>query len=342
MDRALHQQARVGRADFALVEEDAERGFLGRQVQVLAIGEHQVRALAAAFQPHLLEVRLRGVLHEVLADLGGAGKHQGIDVHVQAQGATGLFTQTRHDVEHALGNARFNRQLGQAQRRERRLLGGLEHHAIARSQCRGELPGGHVQREIPRHHRTDHPQRHPGDGRQGIAGGRRHLVVELVEAFAVPGKHMGGARHVDVPGIRHRLAHAQRVEQGQLVTVLQHQLRQAQQHGLALGRCALRPGALLERLASTAHGLVDLDLAAGGNLGQQLAGGRVDDIESRPACGLTGLAFDKRAVDQALLLRQGCPLVEMLHRRLLVVIHCWRGIRPGGPSSGHRPPSARR
>ena len=41
-------------------------------------------------------------------------------------------------------------QLRQPQRRERRLLGGLEHHGVAAGERRAELPGRHQQREVPR------------------------------------------------------------------------------------------------------------------------------------------------------------------------------------------------
>jgi hypothetical protein len=73
---------------------------------------------------------------------------------------------------------------------------------------------------------------------------------------------MGGAGHVDVQGIHHRLAHVQRVEQRQFLAVLQNQLGQAQQNLLALARRHPRPGALLESLAGAAYRQIDLDLAA--------------------------------------------------------------------------------
>ena len=246
VDRTLHQQARVRRTDLALVEENAEGGLFRRQVKIAAIGEHQVRTLAAALQPDLLEVGLRGILHEVLADLGGAGEHQCVHLRVQAEGLAGLLAEARHHVQHAFRHPRLQGQLGQAQGGERRLLGRLEHHRVAGGQGRGELPGGHVEREVPRHHRADHPQRHAGNGGQGLLGGRRDLVVELVEAFRIPGEDVGGAGHIDVPGVHHRLAHVQRVEQRQLFAMGQHQLGQAQQHALALDRGETRPGAFVD------------------------------------------------------------------------------------------------
>ena len=122
MNRTLHQQPRVGRADFALIEEDPERGFFRRQIEILAIGEHQIGALAAALQPHLLEVRLRGIFHEIFADLGRAGEHQTIDIRVQTQRLARLLAEPRQHVEHTRRQPCFQRQFGKAQRRKRRLL----------------------------------------------------------------------------------------------------------------------------------------------------------------------------------------------------------------------------
>src|SRR3546814_1982368 len=42
--------------------------------------------------------------------------------------------------------------LGEEQRGQRRGLGRLEHDGVAGSQCRGDLPGQHQQREVPRDH----------------------------------------------------------------------------------------------------------------------------------------------------------------------------------------------
>ncbi len=246
MDAALHQQPRVGGTHLALVEEDAEGGLLCGQVQVLAVVEHQVRALAPAFEPDLLEVGLRRILHEELAHLGGAGEHQAIHIRVQAQGPSGFAAQARHHVEHAFRQTGLQGQFGQAQRRERRLLGGLEHYRVAHRQGRRQLPGGHVQGEVPGHHRADHPQGHAADAGVAVAGAGGHLIVELVDAFGVPGEDIGRAGHVDVPGVHHRLAHVQAVQQGQFLAVGQHQFGQAQQDLLALHRGHARPGPALE------------------------------------------------------------------------------------------------
>ncbi|MNP26372.1 hypothetical protein D3C76_1192290 [compost metagenome] len=236
MDRTLHQQPRVGRAHFTLIEEDAERGFFRCQIEVLTIGEHQVRTLAAALQPHLFQVRLRRVLHEIFADFGGAGEHQAIDVRVQTEGLAGLFAEARQYVEHACRNPRLQRQLSQAQGGKRRLLGRFENHRVTGGQRRGEFPRRHVQREIPRHHGSHHAEGFTSNGCQHVLRAGGDLVVEFVEAFGVPAEHACGTRHVDVVGVRDGLAHVQRIEQRQFFTVFEDQVGQAQQHLLAFGR----------------------------------------------------------------------------------------------------------
>ncbi|MCY1535525.1 hypothetical protein D9M68_709340 [compost metagenome] len=232
---------------------------------------------------------------------------------MQAEGLASTFAEARHHVQHAFRQPRLKGQLGQAQGRERRLFGRFEHHAVARCQGRRELPGGHVQREVPRHHGSDHTERYAGNGGQGILRGRRDLVVELVQALGVPGEDMRGARYVDIPGVHHRLAHVQRVQQRQLFAVLQHQFGQAQQHLLALARRHACPRPLLESLARTAHRQVDFGLAAGGDPGQQLVGRRVDCVEGSTGFGIDLAAADQRLVNEPLAGSPLLPVAEIEH-----------------------------
>ncbi len=62
------------------------------------------------------------------------------------------------DVEHT-GGQQVTDQRHQVQDRRRGLLGGLEHHRVARGQRGRELPGGHQDREVPRDDLADHAQR---------------------------------------------------------------------------------------------------------------------------------------------------------------------------------------
>ena len=59
------------------------------------VGQHDLRALAAALERDLLEVALGGVLEEQPADLGRAGERDLVDVHVPAQRRAGGRTRSR-------------------------------------------------------------------------------------------------------------------------------------------------------------------------------------------------------------------------------------------------------
>ena len=78
------------------------------------------------------------------------------------------------DVQHAR-RQQVGDQLGQHEDADRRALGRLEHHAVAGAQRRGQLPGRHQDREVPRDDLADHAERLVevvGDG----------VVVDLAQA----------------------------------------------------------------------------------------------------------------------------------------------------------------
>ena len=62
---------------------------------------------------------------------------------------------TRHNVEHALRQELLS-DLGKQQGRSRGGVRRLEHDGVTGCQGRSELPGGHVQRVVPRGNLADH------------------------------------------------------------------------------------------------------------------------------------------------------------------------------------------
>ena len=78
-----------------------------------------------------------------------AGERDLVDVGVLDQGLAG-GTGAGDDVDHARGQVGLLADLGEQQRGERRRLGRLEHHGVARRQRRRDLPRQHHQREVPR------------------------------------------------------------------------------------------------------------------------------------------------------------------------------------------------
>ena len=71
------------------------------------------------------------------------------------------------------GNPTSVDQLGEAQRRERRLLGGLEDDGVAGGERRAELVAAHQQREVPGDDRADDADRLAAHVRVEAAEGRR-------------------------------------------------------------------------------------------------------------------------------------------------------------------------
>ena len=66
-----------------------------------------------------------------------------------------------HDVEHAGRETDLRGEFAEHPRSQRRDFAGLADHAVARRQCRRDLPGEQVQRQVPRADAADHAQRLP-------------------------------------------------------------------------------------------------------------------------------------------------------------------------------------
>src|SRR5690606_37124807 len=94
-----------------------------------------------------------------------------------------LHAEAVDHVEHT-GRQQVGDEFDDLQDRGRGLLGGLEHHRVARGQRRGQLPGGHEDGEVPGDDLADHAERFVevvGDG----------VVVDLADA-ALLGTHGAG------------------------------------------------------------------------------------------------------------------------------------------------------
>ena len=142
------EQPRAGAAALAVVEEDR----VGR-ARDRASTSASAKTMFGLLPPSSSVTFFRlpaGRLHDQLADLGRAGERDLVHVRVRGQRGAGGLAEAGDDVDHAVGDAGLGDQLGQPQRGQRRLLGGLEHHGAAGRQRRAELPRRHQQREVPR------------------------------------------------------------------------------------------------------------------------------------------------------------------------------------------------
>ena len=137
-------------------------------------------------------------------------------------------------------------QLREAQRRQRRLAGRLEHDRVAGRERGAQLPGGDDHRVVPRHDRGDHPDRLARDERERVGTGRADLAVRLVDGLGVPLEGRRGARDVDRERVADRLADIERFEQGELVEVLADELGEPQQDLLARRRRLVAPAPVIE------------------------------------------------------------------------------------------------
>ena len=106
-----------------------------------------------------LRLRLGRGLHDQVADFGRAREGDLVDVVVPGDGRAGGGSVSGQDIDHAFRESRFHDQFAHAQSGERRLLGRLQHHRVAGSQRRSQLPGLHQQREIPGNDLPDHAHR---------------------------------------------------------------------------------------------------------------------------------------------------------------------------------------
>jgi hypothetical protein len=120
--RLVHEQARAGAADVALVEEDAVDDALDRLVDRRVV-EHDVRRLAAELHRHLL-VGAGERAHDDLADLGRAGEG---DLSPRS-GAPSRRRRSRpagDEVDHAGRQAGVLEDLGELERGDRVVSAGL-------------------------------------------------------------------------------------------------------------------------------------------------------------------------------------------------------------------------
>ena len=194
------------------------------------------------------------------------------------QGRAGGLAQAVDDVDHPGREARLAGELGDAQGRQRRLLGRLHHDRVAARQRRAPLPGQHQEREVPGDDLADHADRLAQRVREEAAADRDRPALDLVGPARVVAQRVADALHVALR-VGDRLAAVERLERGQLGGVLLDQVGQLEQQPAAIGGVHRAPGARFEGPPRRLDRLVDVGRAGRRDLGDHLARRRVVRLE---------------------------------------------------------------
>ncbi len=222
------------------------------------------------------------------------------------------------DVDDA-GREDLGQDLGEGEGAQRRPGGRLQDDRVAGRQGRTELPGGHVERVVPRRDRGDDADRVAPDDR-GVAG------HELVGGQAVHDARGAGEEAEQVrtdadlvDGGADRLAGVGALEAAELVGVGFERVGDLEHQERAILRRRLLPG--LEGLGRGVHRAVDVLLRARRDVGDDLVVGRVDDVRGAPVGGIHEVPADELLVGLHCLERVG-------QRRVLLGTIRVRGLSP--------------
>ena len=278
-DGLVDQRTRRASAHLALVQREHGEALDGLLLEVVVLFkdvlEEQRRGLAAKLEGDRDDLVRRGLVDD-LAHLGGTGEGDlGNTVGAGQRGAR-FLTHAVDDVQYARRDEVAD-QIHQVQDRRRGLLRRLEHNGVARSQRRGELPGSHEQREVPRDDLADHAERLVevvGDG----------VLVDLAQAAflraqcpRVVAEVVDGKRDVGGERLAHGLAVFPRLRHRELLEVLFHAVRDLQQHHRALRRGGLAPSG--RGLVRGVEREVDVGFLTARDLAEHLAGDGGDVVE---------------------------------------------------------------
>src|SRR5690606_10838820 len=145
--RLVHQQPRARRARLPRVVGGPRGRGADRGVDVRVV-ENDVGALAAQLERNLLQ-RAGRLARDDLAHGGRARERDLVDVGMPHQRSARHLAEAGHHVEHARRQADLGADGGELERGERRLLGRLEDDRVTAGQRGGNLPRGHLEREVP-------------------------------------------------------------------------------------------------------------------------------------------------------------------------------------------------
>ena len=192
-------------------------------------------------------------------------------------------TIAQHHVENARRDARADGQFGHEQGGIGRHLGRFQHHGIARSQGRPQLPTGHRDREIPRRDRADHTVRFIRDIAKVAVRHRRQRAAFLVRKLGKEADLF--SRHHDVACQHMRIGtrRTDRFKCCQRFGFGRHQIGPGAQGAGAVARLHPAPVRRPKRGAGGLNRAVHHIRISAGDFTDDCTGGRRHDVQRRSA-----------------------------------------------------------
>jgi len=196
------------------------------------------------------------------------------------------------DVDDASGEASLDAKLSSAEGTERSLLGRLHDHDVAAGKERADLPGPHEEREVPRDDDTADADGLEEGHDEAIAIDGDGLAAELVSPASVVAERLEDEVEVNASVIN-GLAVVSRLNLSELLAVLLDEVSKAVEETATVAGVHVTPG--LESTTGSLDSEVHISLVGFLDLGDDVAGGRVDGVE-----GLAGGRVDPLVVDEEL------------------------------------------
>ena len=322
------REPRTGAADLPLIEPDRVDQALDGAVQIRVL-EHDERRLAAEFERQLLACA-GGRLANCPSDFGRASEGDLVYARMRDQGGAGRPV-AGDDVDDARGESRLGADRREGKRSKRREFRRLQHQSIAGCERRGDLPGQHKQRKIPRNDLPAHPDRL----------GPRKLTVDQRGPTGMMIEMAGDQRNVDIARLADRLAIVDRFQNRQETLALLHMARERIKMLRPLEAGERRPFGL--SLPRRGDRCVDVGRRALRRAGDAFAGRGIEDLEQ--VAGLGEDAVDEMPEAGLVLFEPNSDMLAafrgrtVVHRAQDVLDDAHRSLKPS--RGGGRPNSAR-
>ena len=156
-------------ADLAGVGEAGRHDGVRGLVQI-GVRQHDDGRVAAELHRDFLQPRHAA---DGLADVAAPGEADLADARIRAEPAPDFAAGAGHDLDGLRRQARVQQHLGELQRHQRGVRGGLENGAVAGRERGADLVAYEVEREVERRHCQHHAARHAQREAEAVAGGRR-------------------------------------------------------------------------------------------------------------------------------------------------------------------------